>query len=382
MRAHLLALLALSIVGCGTSQRGSVDCDQARPYEGLPLYSGAVQLPGSDSTLGQAFDAATAQRLDQAMRDAMRHTRAEVMSAAVATADRRWHATLGADGAPRRQRLYWASVGKALTATVVMQLVDEGRLRLDDPLSRWVPGIPNAAVITIDHLLQHTAGVYSANEDPDRRADPRYHAPEDDVAVATRHGALFCPGQYWRYSNTGYSLLGRIIEAVDGRPYHESVNQRIAVRLGLATLRALAPQEEAADVAPLRPGDAAQTPMKPYWGYAAGCVVASADDMLRFWHALTTGALLGRERTASLFERLHPMFDTGTFYGRGVMLYTFSHPRLGARTWLGHSGGSPGIKALVAYSPADQAFVAVALTGDGAAEATANLLLTQLAGGP
>ncbi len=384
-RAHALLLAAFLVLAtaCGPTT-AEVRNDQRvvgvgpRPYAGPPLYATKVELPAVDLILGGEFDAATRDRLDQALVKALQHTQAGVMTAALATAGGHWSATRGADGTPRQERLWWASAGKALTATVVMQLVEEGKLRLDDPLARWLPGFPNAALISVDHLLQHTAGVFSANEDLVVQREPRYRTPEEGFAIAARHGALCSPGQYWRYSNTGYAMLGRIIEAVDGRPYHEAVNARIADRLRLTTLRALAPQEEPADVAPLLPRDAQSSRMVPNWAYAAGGVVASAHDMLRFWHALLTGKLLSSENTASLVERLYPMFDAGTFYGRGVMLYAFTHPTLGARTWIGHSGGSPGIKTVVLFSPRDQAFVAVALTGDGSAEACANLLLTSV----
>ena len=109
--------------------------------------------------------------------------------------------------------------------------------------------------------------------------------------------------------------------------------------------------------------------MQASWGYAAGNVIGSAEDMLRFWHALMTSQLLSKQQTALLFERLYPMFDDGLFYGRGVMLYAFAN-----QTWLGHSGGVSGAKAIVVYAPSQQSFVAVALSGDG----SVNLLLQQL----
>ena len=79
-----------------------------------------------------------------------------------------------------------------------------------------------------------------------------------------------------------------------------------------------------------------------------------------------------------MFERLYPMFGQPQFYGRGVMLYEVPKPDGGAQVWLGHSGGCPGIKAVVAYAPEAGAFVAVALNNDGSAEATAHLLLKAL----
>lgn len=100
-------------------------------------------------------------------------------------------------------------------------------------------------------------------------------------------------------------------------------------------------------------------------------------DMARFWAALLSGRLLEPATTAQMFRTLYPMFDAGTFYGLGTMVFDIEgagHRNL----WLGHAGGTPGGGALVLYSPEDQAVVAVALTGDGPAPAVANTLLKAL----
>lgn len=372
--------------GVFTSAQGEVEakdyapanCTGARPYEGPPLFAGRVEFPSDDRFDGKAFDTPVAQRLDRALEDAMRRTKAAHMSASVATSAALWSGTRSAEGAAQYQRFYWASVGKVLTAVVVLQLVDEGKLSLTDPVSRWVPKLPKGQFITIDHLLTHTAGLFSANEDAKVRKEHRYLTPDETIRIAMQHGLMFCPGQAWRYSNTGYTILGKIIEAVEGRPYHEVVNHRIAGRLELLTLRALAPEETPSDVAPLRPANGAEPEIAPSWPYAAGDVVGSTEDMLRFWQAVLTKKLLSPESTARLFERLYPMFDVGTYYGRGVMLYQLPSGSGSKEIWLGHSGGTPGAKALVAYAPSDHAFVAVALSGDGSAEASAHLLIQQL----
>ena len=106
--------------------------------------------------------------------------------------------------------------------------------------------------------------------------------------------------------------------------------------------------------------------------------MATAPDMIEFWHALLGGKILKAETVRGQFERLHPMIDKGTFSGRGVMLYDVPIDEKRRLTWLGHGGGAPGSKALVLYSVDARAFVAVALNNDGSAEATANLLLKAL----
>jgi D-alanyl-D-alanine carboxypeptidase len=353
-------------------------CAAAQAYEGPPLRAAPLP-PGPPAVLGsKPMPDSLAARLEQAMAGAMAATRSPTMSAAVATAAGRWSATRNADGSPGSARLYWASAGKSATAAVILQLVGEGRLALDDPVSRWVPDCPGGSIITIDHLLLHTSGLFSANEDARWREKPHEMTPAEYVKVAARHGLMFCPGRHWRYTNTGYSLLGQVIEAIEKRPYHEVVNARIFAPLGLDRLRALPPGKTPADVAPLTPTGPDRAVMEPAWGHAMGSVVGPADEMITYWHALLTGRLLRAAQQAKLFERLYPMFDAGLYYGRGVMLYEV--PGAGPkRVWLGHSGGTPGAKAVVAWSPYDSALVAVALTGDGSAEATALLLLQQLA---
>lgn len=327
----------------------------------------------------------TVVRLEQAFATARQLTLAPAMTAAVGVPGRGlWSAMSGpasAGGEPARW-FWFASVGKAFTAAVTLQLIEERTLRLEDRLSRWFPDFPNAKSITLDHLLTHTSGIYSFQADPEFRVRPDYRAPEELIEIARAHGNGFCPGEFWSYSNTGYVLLGRILERVEGKPFHEILTIRVIKRLGLEQTKALAPTEHLAGLA--LPNSSQPDPTTeqrvPTTPYAAGNVVATAADMVRFWHALLGGRILQPETVRQQFQRLYPMFENGTFYGRGVMLYDVPDKDGRRLTWLGHSGGSPGTKALVAYSVDSNAFVAVALNNDGSAEATANLLLRALAG--
>lgn len=108
---------------------------------------------------------------------------------------------------------------------------------------------------------------------------------------------------------------------MDGEPYHQAVARRIIGPLGLKALRALAPRGSPADLAPAEPAMPESFVMVPGWACATGSIVGSAEDMLAFWHALLTGRLLSLHTVAQMFDRLYPMFDSGSYYGRGVMLY-------------------------------------------------------------
>lgn len=358
-------------------------CRGRRPYSGP-----ALRAPLDGAIWGQAaagggdrLSAAVGADLDARFAKARGLMPVRALTAAVAAPEGPiWTATTAeAKSAP----FFWASVGKAYTATAVLQLVEEGRLSLDAPLSRWFPDMPNAAAVTLEDLLAHTSGVYSFQADPDLRAAPGYKPPSQLLATAARHPADFCPGEAWNYSNTGYVLLGQILEVVEGRPYHQVVTARIVDRLGLGETTILAPRTlPPGFVAPApAEGQSSGTDDDPTTPYAAGGVAASAGDVVRFWRALLGGRLHGASMLRRRFARLYPMFGGRTeFYGLGVMVTDLgaADPR-SHDVWLGHDGGLPGAKATMVYSVEKRAFAAVALTGEGSPQATTNLLLQALA---
>lgn len=350
-------------------------CEAPRPYVGRPLHATPppAELPGA-GTLEDRFDTATTTRLDAGFKTAFASARAHAMTAAVAVPGQGlWTAQQGGEW----PLFYWASAGKQATAVVVLQLVEAGRLNLSDPVSRWVSGVPNGDAITVEHLLSHTSGLPSANEDPGLRGKSRPASLQQELAILRRHGAQFCPGEAWRYSNSGYALLGRIIERVDGRPLHQAITDRIITPLGLSGMRAIGPRLPASEVAPPT-SDGLEPAIDIAVAGAAGPIVASAPDMVRFEQAVLNGTLLKPQTIALMLRRLYPMFAGDTSYGLGVMVYYLPDPP-GQVYWIGHSGGAPGVKAVVAYAPRQGAFVAVALTGDGSAHAAANLLLKAIA---
>lgn len=287
--------------------------------------------------------------------------------------------TVAGDASPI---FYWASAGKAWVAIAVLQLVEEGRLDLSDRLDRWAPDFPNAKLITVEQLLLHTSGLYSFQEDEGLRARAGFKSRDEVLGVARSHAPLFCPGRTWAYSNTGYVLLGLIVEQVDGRPLDAALRARIVEPLGLKETRILAPGAKLDGIVPPAPAagpnsgtaDDIRTPG------AAGPVAASANDMARFWSAALRGELTSAKSVQEQYAVLYPMFGQAeTSYGQGVMRFDLpATPNTPADVWLGHSGGLPGAKAVVAWSTKKRAVVAVALTGEGSPEAVANRLLAAL----
>lgn len=366
----ILALSCLTPTIARAEDYKPVACTAHAPYAGRPLHA-AVAVPTPKAIPDAMLDPATTARLDAALAAIQAATHAPSITAAVGIEGKgAWTGdTIG------QRPLFWASSGKTFTAVVVLQLAQEQKLSLDDRVAKWIPGVPNGEVVTVRDLLAHTSGLFSANEDKKAHAAPRYRDPAENLAIARKHGALFCPGANWRYSNTGYDLLGEIVRQVDGRSIDAAITARIITPLGLTSLRALRPGGGANGVAPLVSAQA--TPIDPSWAGAAGPIVGSASDMVRFWSALLGGRLIAPSLLQEMTGKLYPMFDPGTFYGLGAMV--FDAPDGDRRlVWIGHAGGTPGAGALVVYAPADHAFAAVALTGDGSAVASVNALLKSL----
>lgn len=355
----------------------------AQVYQG-PALRDRVSLPGVH-TLGAfptaALPAGLQKRLEATLTLAQEKTKAPAITAALAIPGRGlWIGQRGLGSAGNSPPpFYWASAAKPFTAVLIIQLIEEGKLTLASPIDRWFPDVPQAKGVTIEHLLAHTSGIFSWQLDQKLRKTPGYKSPERLLAVARSHPKDFSPGAFWSYSNTGYTMLGRIIEILDGRSYADAVQARILNRLGLTHTTVARPHVQE----PSYPKPHPQTPGEPpadgslATAFAAGSVVASAEDMVRFWHAFLSGQLVSRTWVEVMFSKLCPMFNQRvSFYGLGVMVNDL--PGTTPQVWLGHSGGIPGIKAEVAFSQEARAFGAVALNNDGSAQATLHLLFKAL----
>ena len=188
------------------------------------------------------------------------------------------------------------STTKLFTATAIMLLADEGKLSLDAPVARYLPDAPPQwSEVSILHLLTHTSGIPNLSMDSGYwRTTARVdHTPEELVAPVRNRPLDFAPGSKFAYNNTGYNLLGLVIEKLSGQGYYEFIEARIARPLGLK-------HTAAGDDMRLIPGLVTgyrQGP-KPAWLlansnlYAAGGLVSTVDDLAAFMLALQAGKIV------------------------------------------------------------------------------------------
>lgn len=195
------------------------------------------------------------------------------------------------------------SVTKTFTATLVLQLVHEGKLGLDDTVERWLAGVvPDGHKITIRQLLNHTSGLYNYTDDLPGNAEivndrHEQRQPSALVAAAVRHNPLFAPGTSRSYCNTCYILLGMVIEKVAGRAWETELKHRILHPLDLR--QTLVPSEaqslpepHAHGYLPVDGQPIDITVFNPSWAGTAGGMASTAEDLNRFYHALLSGGLL------------------------------------------------------------------------------------------
>lgn len=256
---------------------------------------------------------------------------------------------------PPNARFQVASTTKTFTAATVLQLEAEGKLQLSQPIDVWFEDAPSARITTLDHLLRHTSGLVSFNALPSWTLD--YREPREAIAMATAKPSQFRPGSNFAYSNTGYAMLGVILEDFEKRPLNEVFRVRISGPLGLKHTTLRIPGDDVPVVSGHLGGKPVEVPDHYATPYAAGGLASTAEDLVTFWHALLGGQLVSPATVRAMFSDLSRMDRSGqTFYGRGVQFYDIAS---GPGLMVGHSGGITGFTSVVAYVVADDLFVSV-----------------------
>ena len=263
------------------------------------------------------------------------------------------------------------SVTKTVTAACVLQLADDGALNLDDSLHQWLDTFlfinPN---ITIRQLLRHESGIYdvvtSPTFQPQMGANPQVIWRLEDVIRVFIRAPLFQPGARWSYSNTNYLLLGLIIEAATGKPYHQVFRERFIDRLGLSSF-AMAPFETVSpQIAHLwfdLTGDGVlDDAHQAFFGWdsfdsatgPAGSYYATPADLTKWMRAFASGAFHSAAMMDEVKPPVRPAFRAGPRYGLGLMERKFL-----SLTAYGH-GGDSGYAASSFYFPEKDISISVA----------------------
>jgi D-alanyl-D-alanine carboxypeptidase len=300
--------------------------------------------------------------------------------------------TLGATIPPRGDTHFRiASNTKTMTAAVIVQLAQEGRLDLDDPVSKYVSGVPDGDQITIADLLNMRSGLYNYTDAPEISASldaepTKVWTPEEVLAIAFKHPPYFPPGTAFHYDNTNYALLGLIAEEREhGKPLARILQDRLFGPLGMndtalpastsntlpdpyshgymygGSSFALVDQDYPPDIqaaaraGTLKPND--YTNQNPSYASAAGGVISTAKDLVTWMQALVGGRVFNADYQLRWLDSLQPEDPSkphGQQYGYGITQMQF-----GPNPVYFHGGEMPGYNSFIGYDPANRVTLVV-----------------------
>ena len=251
------------------------------------------------------------------------------------------------------------SVTKQFTAAAILQLRDAGKLTLDDEITKWLPDFETrGARLTLRHLLGHTAGVVDITRMPELRAVQLMRNPNvsrDSVYNVVRNYPFEFPaGTMQVYSNTGFWLLGRIVEKASGMTYEEYLEKRFFAPLGMMHSMHCSKAKDVVDRASghgMRNGRTGRVPEIVHTGtYSAGAICSTAGDMVTWLQALHGGKVLTPRSYTEMITPTRLNDGTPTRYGMGLTVLTDSR---GLRE-IGHDGGGFGFSSQAWWHPDSQ----------------------------
>lgn len=272
------------------------------------------------------------------------------------------------------------SITKQFTSAGIMMLKEEGKLEIDDPITKFLPDYPtNGHTITIRHLLTHTSGIKSYTSMPDFMKLMRTDLTVDEMMDVFKNEPMdFAPGEKYLYNNSAYFLLGVIIEKLSGQTYEEFLQERIFTPLDMdrayyGNHNRIIPDR----VTGYSKGDNGfinSNYISMSLPYAAGSLISSVDDLLKWNKALFAGEVVSRE---SLNEMIEPFtLNNGEIstYGFGLGIGSIK-----GRQLIAHSGGINGFVTYGGYIPEEDIYVAVLGNTDFQARAYESQIMMALA---
>jgi D-alanyl-D-alanine carboxypeptidase len=277
-----------------------------------------------------------------------------------------------------------ASISKNIEAAVVLRLADEGKLRLEDDVTAYVPEAPTGGHhVTVRQLLNHTSGISNFTSLPEAADNERRDLTHEQVLALIRHRPLdFEPGTDWRYDNSAFYLAGMVVERVTKQEYGAYLREQIFTPLGMTSAslcdtRAVVPH--LASGYEVEHGTLVNAaPMTWKLPFAAGAVCATATDLLTWQAALDAGRVVGPASLALMRTPTALPDGTRIDYGLGTRLGSLEGHRV-----IGHTGSGGGFAAALESFPDDHlTIVVLANTDPGSALALSTSVARDVLGLP
>lgn len=264
------------------------------------------------------------------------------------------------------------SITKTFVGTVLLQLVDSGKIGLDDKLSKYFTDYPNAENITIRQMMDMTSGIPDYIEDPGVLKSFVYdrtdkYTPAELYAITKSMGPDFPPGTKWNYSNGNYNILGMIIEMITGNKLESEIERRIIKPLGLTnttfpTSPYMEGQYSHGYMRDTLTGEFIDvTLIDPSIGWAAGAMVSNLPDLRTYAYALSKGTLISAKSQEERLKFIN--VDAEGILEEDVLKYGLGIFTFGG--FIGHNGGIPGFNTTMCYNPELDALIIVSVNEFG-----------------
>ncbi|MER5729165.1 serine hydrolase domain-containing protein [Streptomyces sp. NPDC002138] len=343
----------------------------------VPAAAAATDPPVAPGTVRELTPAVTKQ-LDAALQQLFRDSKVPGVAVGLWTPDKgEYVRTFGvadkATGQKMSTDLYTriGSETKTFTVSALLQLVDQGKVGLDDPIGKYVSNVPNGDKITLRQLAEMRSGLfnYSADEgfykaltsNPDKP-----FTPQELLAYSFKHPVLFAPGADFLYCNTNLILLGLVVEKESGQQLGDYIQEHVLTPAGMH--KTLFPKG-AEFPEPHAQGYTVQTAggkledsadWNPSWGWAAGAMISTLDDLRTWAPTVATGVFPdGKAMVSAATQKQRLAVVPTTIPGAGYGLGIFK-----VQGWTGHNGSLPGYESLTIYLPEAKATLVAVLNTD------------------
>ncbi|HEY2344712.1 MAG TPA: serine hydrolase domain-containing protein [Xanthomonadaceae bacterium] len=256
------------------------------------------------------------------------------------------------------------SITKQFTAAAILQLKEAGKLDLDAKLATYLPDAPHAGEVTLRQLLSHTSGLPEYLGDPDSDASITRPATYAQLMARIAGKPLeFPPGSHWSYCNTGYILLGRVVEVVSGESYRHYLQSHFFDPMGMKQTFTVADEGRLPDMAVGYRTEAGKMRRAPTIadsvGWSAGNIVSTVADLARWSEAVAAGKIVDAGDYIAMSTSIATTKGEDTGYGFGLFVDTIEdQPRVG------HTGGSLGFTTADEYFPKQKTRI-IAFTNSG-----------------
>jgi CubicO group peptidase (beta-lactamase class C family) len=276
-----------------------------------------------------------------------------------------------------------ASITKQFTAAAILKLQEQGKLSVNDKLSKYIPDFPRGNEVTLRQLLTHTSGIHDYSPEPDHLGDvAKPTTTEAEIELIKKQKPLydFDPGTKWKYDNSGYELLGYIVEKVSGQSYGDFLRENFFQPLGMTNTGVYGPglglPHEALGYSLGTNDFEAPFYIDPSWSGGDGALYSTVEDLYRWNEKIFNGQVLDAASFKAAFTPVATkpsQLNSGNGYGFGW----YVGPYRGLRD-ISHGGARPGFTSMLLRFPDEKFTVVVLANADGRPNVSANSLAYQI----